>query len=143
MKKTLTYTSIIVATLLIGFIIGFLVSGRLAKQRIHRMRAGFTEQGFNRNVVRALDPTPEQMEELRPIVQKHARAQRKMMNSVRDSQDSLFNQFRADILPYLTDEQMKKLDRMHKNFKRKMDHKGSRDRRQPEGRRVKKKEKKD
>ena len=124
MKKTVTYTSIIIATLLIGFIIGFLVSGRLAKKRIHKMRSDFSEQGFNRKVMKALDPTPEQMEQLRPIVKKHAKMQKEMMSLMRASQDSLFNQFRVDVLPYLTEEQVKKLDRMHEKFKRRVERDG-------------------
>jgi hypothetical protein len=138
MKKTVTYTSIIITTLLIGFIIGFLVSGRLAKKRIQKMRSDFREQGFNRKVMRALDPTPEQMEQLRPILKKHAKMQKEMMSSMRASQDALFSEFRADVQPYLTEEQVKKLDRMHEKFKRRVERDGP-DRRYPDRKGKKKK----
>ena len=121
MKKTITYTSIIVLTLLIGFIIGFLVSGRVTRQKIRKMRSEFTDQGFNRQFMRVLHPSPEQMEQLKPILKDYARKHRETMESLHGEQEELFQDFKSEIEPYLTDEQIQRLEKMHEKRKGKLD----------------------
>ncbi len=64
MKKTLKYSAVILVTILIGFAIGFMVNGRMTKAKIKRWKSVNTEQGFNREFIRVIDPTSEQMEEM-------------------------------------------------------------------------------
>ncbi len=129
MKKTITYSSIIIATLLIGFIIGFLVNGRVTRHKIRNMRSEFTDQGFNRLFMRVLHPTLEQMEQLKPILRKHAENHRGIMKSFHSEQEALFQDFRSDIQPYLTEEQIQRLDEMHEKHKRRLERDGPRGRR--------------
>lgn len=121
MKRTITYSSAVIATLLIGFVIGFLVNGRVTKYKIRKMRTEYTDKGFNRAFMRTLHPTPEQMEQLEPILQKYAGKHRELMESMREDQEEIFNDFRLDVMPYLTEEQIRRLDRMHQKRKKRMD----------------------
>ena len=123
MKKPLSYTLIIVATLIIGMAIGFLINGRLTQKRMKRMKDTFTEQGFHRDFERAIQATPEQMLELQPIVDGFAKKQRDQMHSFRTDRRLLFEEFREEIKPYLTDEQLDRLEKMHKKNSERNRHK--------------------
>jgi hypothetical protein len=123
MKKTITYSSIIIATLLIGFIIGFLVNGRVTRHKIKKMRSEFTGQGFNRQFMRVLKPSPEQMEQLKPILKDYAQKHRETIESLHGEQEELFQGFKSEVEPYLTEEQIQRLEKMHKKRKGKFDHK--------------------
>jgi len=117
MKRKITYISLFTATLLIGFVIGFLVNGRLTRARIEKMRNAFTEQGFDREFMRVLHPTPEQMEQLKPILKKYADLHRDLMADYRNNQHDLFIELRKEIDPYLTDEQKERLDNIRNRWR--------------------------
>jgi hypothetical protein len=121
MKTTVKYTSIIVITLLIGFAIGFLVNGRMTRAKISRWKSVNTEKGFHREFVRALDPTPEQMEKVKPILKKYGDLNRNLMNENRSEQKKLFTEMQNELKPFLTAEQIKRLERMKKRWSDKRD----------------------
>lgn len=117
MKRKLTYTALFVATLLIGFVIGFLVQGTVTRSRIETMKSAFTERGINREFLRAIRPTPEQMDLMRPILRKYAGEKRDLMQEYRNNQHVLFLEFRQEIDPYLTPAQKDRLDQMDNRWK--------------------------
>ncbi len=71
MNLGLKNTLVIIRTLLLGVVIGFLVSGRLTRMRIENMRQDFARQGMDYRFMRTLKPSPEQLEDIRPIFDKY------------------------------------------------------------------------
>ena len=112
MKNTITYTLLIVATLLIGMVIGFLLNGRFTRHRIERMKTSFHEQGFEQGIERMLQPTPEQMQEMQPELHEFAAKQGELMEKYMAERDELFKELESEIEPILTPEQMDRLKRM-------------------------------
>jgi len=110
MNDKLKFTGIIIGTLIIGFVIGFLTNGRLVKSRIDKMQSFYTEKGADRAFIRVLDPTPEQMEKIRPILRHHAQQNRELLGHHRSEQQALFLELEDELRPLLTDEQMERLE---------------------------------
>ena len=121
MNDKLKFTGIIIGTLLIGFVIGFLTNGRLVKSRIDRMQSFYTEKGADRAFMRVLDPTPEQMEKVRPILQRHAQQNRELLTNHRVEQQALFIELENELRPFLTHEQMERLDDLKNRWRQRFD----------------------
>lgn len=111
MKPKLKNSLVIVITLLIGFALGILVSGRYTKARIDRLKNFYTEQGFNREFIRVLEPSPEQREELRPILRKYSELNRELLSTHKEEQVELFKNLKSEMWPYLTEAQKERLER--------------------------------
>ncbi len=60
---------LILATLVIGFVIGFLVSGRLTHQRIRKMVEIRKSKGFQKELVQVIQPTEAQAPLVNPILE--------------------------------------------------------------------------
>ena len=110
MNSTLKYSVILISTLLIGMIIGFLIGGRITSTRIENMRSYYTNQGFNREFVRIIEPTPEQRDVILPILRKHAVLNRELMINFHESQEDLYIDLINDLKTHLDEEQVKRLN---------------------------------
>jgi len=124
MNDKIKFAGIIIGTLLIGFVIGFLTNGRLVKSRITRMQSFYTEKGADRAFMQVLDPTPEQMEKVRPILQRHAQQNRELLNHHRDEQQLLFVELEDELRPLLTQEQMERLEDLKNRWRQRFDRSG-------------------
>ena len=62
MKTRIKFTLLLVSTLIIGMVIGFLISGRITSTRVERMRNHYTEIGFNREFMKIINPSSDQRE---------------------------------------------------------------------------------
>lgn len=109
MKPIFNYILLAVLTLLIGFALGFIVSGRFTKDRIERLKSFYTEQGFHREFVRLLDPTPEQLQKIKPILLKHSELNQDLLLRHREEQQILLHELEEELSPYLTEAQLEKL----------------------------------
>ena len=112
MNTKLKYTLAFVVVLFIGFVLGFLVSGRLIHDRVNRMQKYYTPQGFRYEIRRVLRPTPEQLKKMRPVLEKYARQNRENMIGFRQDQAKLMENLRHDLIPFLTPGQAERLKRM-------------------------------
>ncbi|NOX85420.1 MAG: hypothetical protein GXO86_05580 [Chlorobi bacterium] len=121
-NNKLTYAALFVVTLLIGFVIGFLVQGAITSTRIKKMQSTFTERGMNREFIRAIRPTPEQMKQLHPVLRKYAGKKRDLMQEYRNNQHELFLEFRQETDPYLTPAQKDRLDQMDIRWRQRFMH---------------------
>ena len=86
------------------------------------MQSTFTERGINREFIRAIRPTPEQMEQIQPVLREYAREKRELMQQYRTDQHILFLEFRKEIDPYLTPEQRQRLDQMDNRWRQRFMH---------------------
>jgi hypothetical protein len=82
--------------------------------------------------VRVLEPSEEQLEQLRPIMKKYAEMHRSSMASFHAGQQEMFEQFKSEIEVYLTQEQLKRLDEVQQ---RRMERRRPPPERFPRGRR--------
>jgi len=128
MNDKIKFTGIIIGTLLIGFVIGFLTNGRLVKSRIDRMQSFYTEKGADRAFMRVLDPTPEQMEKIQPILRRHAQQNRELLNQHRGEQQALFLELEEELKPFLTQEQIEKLNDLKQRWRQRFNRQGGRGR---------------
>ncbi len=120
MNSKIKYSAILITTLIIGVVIGFLLGGRITHHRIEMMRDFYTKKGFNREIMRIVEPTPEQRSKIIPILKKHAEQNRQLMINFHDGQKQLMDELKAELSDYLSKEQLDKLNnackRKNRNF---------------------------
>lgn len=59
---------IVVGSVLLGMVLGALLTGFVVRQRLGAIQSMFEEEGFEAVFFEATDPTPEQREQVRPIL---------------------------------------------------------------------------
>ncbi len=116
MNLGLKNTLVIIGTLLLGVVIGFLVSGRLTRMRIENMRQDFARQGMDYRFMRTLKPSPEQLEDIRPIFDKYNEIRREQFEEHLQKQRKIFGEFESELRPYLSPRQLDKMERIKQNF---------------------------
>lgn len=114
-KSTLIKIGYFTITLLLGFIIGFYVNRQLTHQRLNHLRKSFNKPGMEMKMLaKSLKLTPEQVEEMRPILRKHLPVQLSTRKRHKSEMDSLRTAMFNDIQPYLTNQQLEKVERIKK-----------------------------
>jgi len=108
------YVISLFAVLFIGFVLGYLVNGRLTRMHISKMQNYFTVRGFNRALIRIIEPTPQQMKQLDPILKKYARKNRRRMFEMRMAQKNSFDSLEMELKPYLTPAQIERFEKYKK-----------------------------
>ena len=112
------YTLSLVGVLVIGLILGFLLSGIVIRNRVHRLQGYYTEQGFRQEFMRVLRPTREQMDRIRPVLINYARQNRGNMMEYRKRQRDLMLNLRRDLQPILSPEQNRDLKALQMRWNR-------------------------
>lgn len=107
---------IIIVTLIIGIVIGFLISGRVTNYRVENMRSDFTDQGMHSHLMRVIKPTPRQLEEIEPIFEKYANMRKEQLFNHLNSQKKMFRDFEMELKPFLDDDQILRIERMKHNY---------------------------
>lgn len=118
MNLQLKNSLILSGTLILGIIIGILVSGRIMHSKVENFRNFYTERGFNRQIMRVIKPTPEQKKALQPLLQEQAQKNQALFNECRKKHHELMESFREKLKDHLTKEQMTRLDKMEKNMRK-------------------------
>jgi hypothetical protein len=101
--------AILLAMLSLGFIIGFFSNGWLHHRRMAHFLQYRTEAGFRQAALEMLSPSPEQLDELNPIISEYARLNRDLNHSYRRDFDALQMSYFNELEPYLTEKQIDKL----------------------------------
>jgi len=112
MDEKIKYALAFIAVLLIGFVLGFLVNGRLIHSRINRMQRYYTTPGFRYEIRRILRPTPEQWQKIKPVLEEYAQQNRKNMLGFRQQQIELIKKLQHDLKPFLSPQQVKRLEKL-------------------------------
>jgi len=112
MNTKLKYILAFVVVLFIGFILGFLVSGRLIHNRVNRLQKYYTPVGFRYEFRQLLRPTPEQLQSMRPVLEKYAQQNRENMMLFRTQQRQLMKNLFHDLKPFLSGPQLRRLRMM-------------------------------
>lgn len=103
---------ILLATLVLGALLGAVVTGWWVQQRVDRLRAVRTADGFVERVVQRVEPVSSaQRDSIIAITQYRARQLSDLRQSHRRDTRAIFDSLRQDLQPVLTEEQDARLER--------------------------------
>jgi hypothetical protein len=101
---------IISSTLIIGFAIGFLASSMISHQRMKKFRSFNSVEAFKRRTIHLIEPNEKQMKEILPIIDKYAKEMDQIRKEFGKEFFNIMKDFYNDIKPFLTKEQIEKLE---------------------------------
>jgi len=117
MNKT-KVTITIVSTLLIGFILGFFLSGRLAHSRIKQRREMMTKPGVEQQfIMKQLELTEEQNSQISPILDSMINTQINLRQTHRSEMDQSRKAMFDKIKPLLNEHQRTQLKDMQRKMR--------------------------
>lgn len=103
---------IIVITLFIGFVIGFLTSSQIRNQKLKPVRVFFSEERFREGFYNIIQPTEEQKAVIEEVLDKYAREMGDLQGEFRRNFDAKMKAFRKELDSKLTKEQLARLREM-------------------------------
>jgi uncharacterized membrane protein (DUF106 family) len=101
---------IISITLIIGFAIGFLASSMISHQRMKRFRSFNSVESFKRRTIHLIEPTEEQNKEILPLIDEYAKKMNQIRKDFGKEFFTLMKEFHNEIIPFLTEEQIERLE---------------------------------
>ncbi len=107
---------IIAATLLIGFVIGFLVNGRITQQKFQHFVNQDHFDAFKCRMMDVIKPDEKQVKAIEPILDEYAEKVHLTMESSKSDINSLNEKMIEDLRPYLNEHQIERLEEVHKRF---------------------------
>ncbi len=102
---------IIIFTLLIGFILGWLSSTYMNNRRLKEFRSYASYEGFKYHALEILNPTEEQKEKILPIIDEFSRNNLELKEKYREEFVRLMKDYRDELKPLLNEEQIQRLER--------------------------------
>ncbi len=120
MNTKVKYGLSLFVMLLIGFILGFLITGRIVQRKINRLQKYYTEQGFRSEFMRTLKPTPEQLHEIRPILIRYGQRNHVNMMMFRKRQLQLLLHLQKDLKPFLKPSQNNRIEKLEKRWRKRL-----------------------
>ncbi|MCB0629508.1 MAG: hypothetical protein R2824_11975 [Saprospiraceae bacterium] len=111
----------VVGLLALGFIGGFFTHRQVTIKQVQQVREIAQERGFQRHLLDFIEPTPDQREQLEPIIQRYAKQMGKQMMEHRQERQILIDAMHDEIKPLLSDGQLKKLDDFAKKVRGRRD----------------------
>ena len=103
---------IIVATLIIGFILGMLTSAQIRYHRLNPVRVFFSEERFREGFYRAIQPDEQQKAKIDAVLDKYAKLNSELQSNFRKELEAHMKDFRKEIDSYLTKDQIARLKKM-------------------------------
>ena len=103
--KKLKPVLVIVGTLLIGFVLGFFVSGYITQHKIKTYMQCANKDGFTNMIYERINASQELKQKIDPILQKYSEKSTECLNRHKAIIDSLH----IELEPYLSSEQNQKL----------------------------------
>lgn len=103
---------ILIATLLIGFVLGMLTSAQIRFNRLKPVRFYFSEERFREGFYKIIQPDEKQRAEIDKILEKHAKVNSEMQDNFRKEADSNIKALRKELDAKLTKEQLARVKEM-------------------------------
>jgi len=103
---------VIVLTLVIGFILGMLVSAEVRYNRLKPVRMFFSEEHFREGFYKSIQPDEQQKKNIDIILDKYAKINSGLQNNFRKDLDDNMKSFRKEIDSNLSKEQIERLRQM-------------------------------
>jgi len=104
----------LLTTLLIGFVIGYLTSTQVKESRIRELRTFGSAEGFKFMMEHMLELDEKQKDAIKPVVDKYAKENFELMKNFRGEFSVLMKEFHKELTPYLTPEQIERLNEFGK-----------------------------
>jgi Spy/CpxP family protein refolding chaperone len=105
---------VVVATLLIGFMLGMLTSAQIRHTKLKKMRTSVSGKDFAEMMMNAINPDVSQRAQLEKVMQDYEKATREMQLQFRQDFDSVSTAFKKDIDTLLTADQLARVREMEK-----------------------------
>lgn len=105
---------IIVATLILGFILGMLTSAEIRHQKLKPISFFLSEERFRDGVFSVINPDEAQKEKLEKLIEEYSNRNRELQSDFRKNLDDFMTDLWKDMEPILTPEQVEKLLEMEK-----------------------------
>jgi uncharacterized protein YneF (UPF0154 family) len=102
---------IIIVTLVIGIMLGAMLNRAFLRHRIHRAFADRKPMGMISFMERIIQPTPDQREQIREILEKHRKKSSDLREKFMMEMQADFESLEAELDPILTPEQKRRLRR--------------------------------
>lgn len=119
MKPWIKYTLLLTTTLAIGMVLGWMISGHLVRQRVHKYMKMKEKGGFEAHILEVTTPTDEQAAKIKPILSRHGSQMEALYTAHRARVDSTVKDLRDSLSLYLDTDQMKRYDESFKKRKSK------------------------
>lgn len=101
----------------LGFMGGFFTHRYMARQTINKVKELSAAPGFHDHLLKRINATPEQEEQLHPIVIKYGQQMAEVAKESRAQRRKIMNQMHEEIKPYLTKEQIQSLEEFSRRFR--------------------------
>ena len=101
---------IVVGSLLIGIMLGFLISAQLRHKRMRSVRLLTSERYFRDVLYKVIEPTDELKKQLEPIIQNYGKEGRQLQREFRKTFEMHNDEYWDEIKALLSDDQLKKLE---------------------------------
>ena len=109
---------IILATLIIGFFIGFLTNGQITRYKLNRFVSQGSYDAFKFRMMDVIRPDMDQIKDIEPILDKYAQKAHETLEISKENMKELHENLLEDLKPYLNEEQIERLDRTQNRYKR-------------------------
>jgi hypothetical protein len=103
---------IIIATLIIGFVLGMLTSAQIRFHKLNPVRVFFSEERFREGFYRTIQPDEKQKAGIEIVLDKYAKINSDLQRNFRKELDSSMKDFRKEIDAFLTKDQIARLREM-------------------------------
>jgi hypothetical protein len=108
---------IILGTLLIGIVIGVFLAGPVVHHRMQPHIPGRGPEAITPMLERLIEPSPDQEEAVREVLERHSKRLAEMHKGYRDDMVAMMDSLRKDLDPILTEEQKARLDEARGRFR--------------------------
>lgn len=109
---------IVAITLIIGFVIGFLVNGQITRQRFKSFMNQEYNHAFKHRMMEIIRPDESQVKEIEPILDEYAEKVHVRLRESKEDMKSLHDEMMEEIEPFLNEHQMQRLNEAQSRFDR-------------------------
>jgi len=103
---------IVIATLLIGFLLGVLTSAQIRHSKLRKMRMSVSGRDFAEMMMEVINPDDQQRIELEQVMKSYENRTHEMQSEFRRDFDSVSTAFKRDIDTLLTPDQLARVREM-------------------------------
>lgn len=101
---------IVIGSLLIGIIVGILISAQLRHKRMRSVRVLTSERYFREVLYKVIEPTDELKKQLEPIIQSYGKEGRELQKEFRRTFETHNEEYWNEIKALLSDDQLERLE---------------------------------
>jgi hypothetical protein len=113
---------LILATLIIGFVLGMLTSAQIRNHKLNPVRVFFSEERFREGFYRTIQPDEDQKAKIDIVLDKYAKINSELQGTYRKELDSSMKDFHREIDAYLTKDQILRLREMDERRQKMIQH---------------------